>query len=118
MSYDNDWLNLLNEFTDPLTGTASLIKTSIPGMGLVNSRDEDFFLYWLMDRAVNIGKSVALLVEHGLDHEAGVAARTAVEAQIYLAEYKRDKSLARKWRYFSIYEDYHGYTGTLKELSL
>ncbi len=107
MSYDNDWLNLLNEFTDPLTGTASLIKTSIPGMGLVNSRDEDFFLYWFMDRAVNIGKSVALLVEHGLDHEAGVAARTAVEAQIYLAEYKRDKSLARKWRYFSIYEDYH-----------
>ena len=48
-----------------------------------------------------------MLAEHGFYHEAGVAARTAVEAQFYLAEYKRDKSLAHKWRYFYIYEGYH-----------
>lgn len=107
MSYDSDWLNTLKEFTDPLNGAASLITTSIPGMGLGDSGDDDFFLYWFMDRAVDIGRSVALLVEHGFYHEAGVAARTAVEAHFYLAEYKRNKSLAHKWRYFQIYEGYH-----------
>jgi hypothetical protein len=107
MTYDIDWLNSLKEFTDPLEGAASLIMTSIPGMGLPESGDDDFFLYWFMDRAVDIGRSVALLVERGFYHEAGVAARTAVEAQFYLAEYKRDKSLAHKWRYFYIYEGYH-----------
>ena len=96
MNHDSVWLKTLKEFTDPLEGTASLIMTSIPGMGLWDSGDDDFFLYWFMDRAVNIGGSVALLVEHGFYHEAGVAARTAVEAQLYLAEYKRNKSLAHK----------------------
>jgi hypothetical protein len=107
MSYDRDWLDSLKEFTDPLEGTASLIMTSIPGMGLGNSGDDDLFLYWFLNRGVNIGRSVALLVEHGFYHEAAVAARTAVEAQFYLAEYKRNKSLSHKWRYFYIYEGYH-----------
>ena len=52
MTYDVDWLNSLKEFTDPLEGAASLIMTSIPGMGLWDSGDDDFFLYWFMDRAV------------------------------------------------------------------
>jgi hypothetical protein len=108
MSYDRDWLNILKEFTDPLTGTASLITNLIPGgTGFPDSGDDDFLLYWFMDRAVGIGRSVALLVEHGFYREAGVAARTAVEGQFYLAGYKRDKSLAHKWRYFYIYEGYH-----------
>ena len=107
MTYDSDWFDFLSEMTDSLTGTASLIKTAIPGSGLNDSRDDDFFIYWFTDRAINIGKSVALLVKNGLDPEAGVAARTAIEGQFYLAEFKRDSSLATKWRYFTIYEDYH-----------
>jgi hypothetical protein len=103
MSYDSDWLNLLKELTE----TASLITTSISISSLANSGDDDFFLYWFMERTLKIGRSVALLVEQGFYQEAAVAARTAAEAQFYLAEYRRNRSLAHKWRYFYIYEEYH-----------
>ena len=48
--------------------------------GIVTSV-EDFFRYYFVDRMVNIGKSVALLTKRGFYHEAGIAARTAVEGQ-------------------------------------
>ena len=57
--YDKEWLSLLEEFCDHVTGTASKIKTSIPGSGLANSEDKDLFLYYFLDRAINIGRVVA-----------------------------------------------------------
>jgi hypothetical protein len=49
MNYDIDWLNFLKEFTDPQTGTASLITNVIPGgTGFPDSGDDDFFLYWFL----------------------------------------------------------------------
>jgi len=55
MSYDSDWLNLLKELAE----TASLITISIPISSLVNSGDDDFFLYWFMDRTLKIERSCA-----------------------------------------------------------
>ena len=104
--YDKEWLSLLKEFCDPVTGTASLIKTSIPGSGLANSEDKHLFLFYFLDRAINIGRVVASLVERRCYHDAGVAARTAVEGQFYLAAYKIDDSLASEWRRFAALEDY------------
>jgi hypothetical protein len=106
-NYDSEWLGLLKDFAAPLAGVASLITTSIPGSGLTSSDDKAFFLYYFMERTLQIAQSVALLVENEQYHEAGVAARTALEGQFYLAEYKRDRSLATKRRRFAVYEGYH-----------
>ncbi len=106
-NYDSEWLSLLKELSEPLTGVASLVTTSIPGLDLTSSDDKAFFLYYFIDRTLHIAQSVVLLVENGQYHEAGVAARTALEGQFYLAEYKRDPSLATKWRRFAIYEGYY-----------
>jgi hypothetical protein len=104
--YDEEWLRLLKELCDPVTGAASSVKTSIPGSGLANSEDKDLFLYYFLDRAINIGRVVASLVENGFYHDAGVAARTAVEGTFYLAAYKGDESLASEWRKYAALEDY------------
>lgn len=102
MIYDDQWLELLNEITE----VAATIKNLVPGLGLWDSDDEDFFRYYFVDRMVNIGKSVALLTERGFYHEAGIAARTAVEGQLYFEAYKRNPSLACLFRLFGIYEGY------------
>jgi hypothetical protein len=102
MIHDEQWLNLLNETTE----VAAEIKNLIPGMGLWYSDDENFFRYSFLDRLVNIGKSVATLTEKGLYHEAGVAARTAVEGELYFEAYKRDQPLARLFHLFWVYEGY------------
>lgn len=102
MSYDDQWLDILKEMTE----VADTIKSLVPGLGLWNSADEDFFRYYFADRMVNIGKSVASLTELGFFHEAGVAARTAVEGLLYFEAYKRTPSLARLFRLFGIYEGY------------
>lgn len=106
-NYDSEWLSLLKELSEPLTGVASLVTISIPGSGLTSSDDKAFFLYYFMDRTLHIAQSVVLLVENGQFHEAAVAARTALEGRVYLTEYKRDPSLATKWRRFAIYEGYN-----------
>jgi hypothetical protein len=102
MIHDEQWLNLLNETTE----VAAAIKNVIPGMDLPYSDDENFFRYSFLDRLVNIGKSVAILTEGGFYHEAGVAARTAVEGELYFEAYKRAPSLARLFRLFGVYEGY------------
>lgn len=105
-NYDSEWLSLLKELSEPLAGVASSITTSIPSLDLTDIDDKAFFLYYFLNRTLRIGQSVALLVENGQYHEAGVAARTALEGQFYLAEYKRDNSLATSWRRFTVYEAY------------
>jgi len=85
---------------------ATTIKNYIPSNGLPPSNDEQFFCYCFLDRAINIGESVALLTANGLYHEAGIAARTVLEGQLYFEAYKRDLSLARLFRLFGVYEGY------------
>ncbi len=102
MIHDDQWLDILKEAIH----VATTIKNHIHGDGLPPSNDEEFFCYRFGDRAINIGKSVALLTANGLYHEAGVAARTAVEGQLYFEAYKRDPSLARLFRLFGVYEGY------------
>ena len=102
MIYDDQWLDILKEAIH----VATTIKNHIPSNGLPPSNDEQFFCYCFLDRAINIGESVALLTANGLYHEAGIAARTALEGQLYFEAYKRDLSLARLFRLFGVYEGY------------
>ena len=85
---------------------ATTIKNNIPSNGLSRSNDEQFFCYYFLDRVINIGEGVALLTANGLYHEAGIAARTALEGQLYFEAYKGDISLARLFRLFGVYEGY------------
>ena len=66
----------------------------------------DTFLFFFLQRAVNIGKSTALLIENKQYQDAWAIARIAFEGRYFVLKFLIDPSIANKWVSFYILEKY------------
>jgi hypothetical protein len=66
----------------------------------------DAFLFFFLQRAVNIGKSTALLIENKQYQDAWAIARIAFEGRYFVLKFLIDPSIANKWVSFYVLEKY------------
>lgn len=66
----------------------------------------DSFLFFFLQRAVNIGRSTVLLIENKLYQDAWGIARIAFEGRYFILKFHLDPSIANKWVSFYALEKY------------
>jgi hypothetical protein len=95
-------LDLLKEMTD-------LAEKIMEQMHLSKNPEiapVDTFLFFFLQRAVNIGKSTALLIENEQYQDAWAIARIAFEGRYFNLKFQLDPSIANKWVSFYTLEKY------------
>jgi len=97
--------NLLMVLRD-IVSLCEKIDSTIVKHSSKESSDEDFFVSHFFHRSFLFGKGIIVLVDNHLFHEATLVARNMLEGLFYFEAYKREPSLATKWRLYVLYEDY------------
>jgi hypothetical protein len=104
-----EYIKISPEVVDRLKEITDLAEKIMGRMHLSNNPELapiDFFLFFFMQRAVNIGRSLTLLIENGQHQDAWIFARMAFEGRCYILKFQLDPSLANKWVLFYIHAKY------------